>query len=299
MSCRARLLVFFFLLRANLHPVANAARFHPKFNLPTRRNHNDERRASIEKLKELVPPPNPREVGGEKADDAAYARFLAVADWDPAQAAPKLQQSFKWRKRIRPGTLRPRHFPKLCRQQAWVALLAGEKIAAEDVPEEEASADARARAPLEPPHHCPPLRSWRTTRHGLPVTYFRCWKWRPDKASSADLERHLAYHMHHLIRRTPRNVSRICIVFDMRGFQSWMLQYIHQAVKVLRNHYPGRAGAMCFINAPGYFYTVWKIISPWLDDEIRSKVFFAPKEVNDVEKTIKYLNKMKLKTGPA
>ena len=56
---------------------------------------------------------------------------------------------------------------------------------------------------------------------------------------------------------------------------------------------------MCFINAPGYFYTVWKIISPWLDDEIRSKVFFAPKEVNGVEKTIKYLNKMKLKTGPA
>lgn len=50
-------------------------------------------------------------------------------------------------------------------------------------------------------------------------------------------------------------------------------------------------------NVPGYFYTVWKVISPWLDDEIRSKTFFAPKKVDDVEKAIKYLNKMNLKVG--
>jgi hypothetical protein len=56
---------------------------------------------------------------------------------------------------------------------------------------------------------------------------------------------------------------------------------------------------MCFINCPGYFTAVWRVISPWLDDEIRSKVFFAPAKdcINDVEKAIKYLNKMKLKTG--
>lgn len=55
---------------------------------------------------------------------------------------------------------------------------------------------------------------------------------------------------------------------------------------------------MCFINCPTYFTTVWKIIKPWLDEEIRSKTFFAPKGVNDVEKCIDYLNKMKLKVGP-
>lgn len=42
---------------------------------------------------------------------------------------------------------------------------------------------------------------------------------------------------------------------------------------------------------------MWKVISPWLDDEIRSKTFFAPKKVDDVEKAIKYLNKMNLKVG--
>ena len=121
----------------------------------------------------------------------------------------------------------------------------------------------------------------------------------------------MAYHVHHLLRRLPtpsstnsnnsntkNNVSRICVIFDMRGFEHSMLPYIHRAINVLRLHYPGRAGAMCFINCPTYFTTVWKIIKPWLDEEIRSKTFFAPKGVNDVEKCIDYLNKMKLKVGP-
>jgi len=107
----------------------------------------------------------------------------------------------------------------------------------------------------------------------------------------------MAYHVHHLIRRMRGKVERICIIFDMRGFEGWMLPYINQAVNVLRQHYPGRAGAMCFINVPGYFYAVWKVISPWLDDEIRSKTFFASSEVNDVEKSIAFLNKMNLKIG--
>jgi hypothetical protein len=60
---------------------------------------------------------------------------------------------------------------------------------------------------------------------------------------------------------------------------------------------------MCFINTPIYFTAVWKVISPWLDDEIRSKVFFVPNSsyggggVNDVEAAIRYLNRMKLKTS--
>ena len=77
----------------------------------------------------------------------------------------------------------------------------------------------------------------------------------------------------------------------MRGFETWMLPYRHKSINILRLHYPGRAGVMCFINAPISFTAVWKVISPWLDDEIRSKVLFVfvPNSsyggggVNDVE----------------
>ena len=293
-NSRRRLLVLhFFLLLVN-HANARPSIIKDRRHL-----------TAIEELKRLVPPPDRHELGGEEVDDAAYARFLSVAGWDPAKAEPSLRSSLEWRKRIRPGALRPRHCSTLCRQHAWVALTKGQSKTISTIEEEGEDKinnndnKNRRRPPLQldPPYNCPPLQSWQTTRHGLPITYFRCWRWRPDEASADEGERHLAYHIHHLIRRAPRDVSRICVIFDMRGFEGWMLPYVRRSIDVLRRHYPGRAGAMCFINAPGYFTAVWKVISPWLDDEIRSKTFFAPKDVRDAERAINFLNKMNLKTG--
>ncbi len=85
-------------------------------------------------------------------------------------------------------------------------------------------------------------------------------------------------------------------MFDMRGFENYMLPYIHRCVNILRMHYPGRAGAMLFINCPFYFNGVWKLIAPWLDEEIRSKVHFTPDHVDDVQKAIDFVNKKHLKT---
>ena len=275
--------------------------------------------AAIAELKRLVPPPTKHddELLGDPAaaadaiDDIYYARFLSVNDWDPTKTESSIRQSIQWRKRMKPSTLRPRHCPTLCRQYAWLALTTGpgsKMILKYDHDDNNNKRNNKQQLPpLDPPYHCPPLQSYRHTKHGLPITYFRCWKWKPHLASNEESEKHLAYHIHHLLRRMPsRNinkntstngVSRICVIFDMTGFETWMLPYIHKCITILRQQYPGRAGAMCFINVPIYFTTVWRVISPWLDDEIRSKVFFAPKRsVYDVESAIGYLNKMKLKT---
>ena len=251
--------------------------------------------SAITELKQLVPPPTRHELGGEEADNEAYARFLSINKWDAKKTEPTIRESFKWRRRVKPGTIRPRDCPILCGQHAWIALTTGP--GSKMIYDNNNNKNKQQQLPLDPPYNCPPLQSWRTTKHGLPITYFRCWMWRPDEASNEESEKHLAYHIHHLIRRMPRNVSRICVVFDMKGFEGWMLPYIHRCINILRMHYPGRAGAMCFINCPGYFNTVWTVISPWLDDEIRSKTFFTPKKIDDIEKAIKYLNKMNLKTG--
>jgi len=162
------------------------------------------------------------------------------------------------------------------------------------------------------PYDCPSSHTWRTTTHGLPITLFTCSKWRPDLATTPDeMDKHAAYTMTHLLKRIPRNnnnnnkrgekvvvVSRVCIIFDLSGFETWMLPYIHRNIDLLREHYPGRAGAFCFINAPSLFRGVWKLIGPWLDDELRSKVHFANGDVNTVEHGIEYLNRMKLRVGP-
>jgi hypothetical protein len=162
------------------------------------------------------------------------------------------------------------------------------------------------------PYDCPSSYMWRTTSHGLPITLFTCSKWRPDLATTPDeMDKHAAYTMTHLLKRIPARdknnnkrgkkvvaVSRVCIIFDLSGFETWMLPYVHRNIDLLREHYPGRAGAFCFINAPSLFRGVWKLIGPWLDDELRSKVHFANGDVNTVERGIEYLNRMKLRVGP-
>ena len=73
-----------------------------------------------------------------------------------------------------------------------------------------------------------------------------------------------------------------------------MLPAVREAVGVLRHHYPGRLGAACFINVPGYFHPVWKIISPWLNEEILEKTFFLPNSVDDVEKAVAWIDRKRL-----
>ncbi len=63
---------------------------------------------------------------------------------------------------------------------------------------------------------------------------------------------------------------------------------------MLRSHYPGRLGAACFFNTPGYFYPVWKIISPWLDGEILSKTFFLPNSVTNTDEAVLWVDKRRL-----
>lgn len=106
--------------------------------------------------------------------------------------------------------------------------------------------------------------------------------------------------MEHYIRRMParaggtRRVQRCCFIMDMQGFRLTMLPHIKAAIHVLRAHYPGRLGCACFFNTPGYFHPAWKIISPWLDEEILSKTFFLPKSVTDVDKAITWIDRKRL-----
>ena len=67
-----------------------------------------------------------------------------------------------------------------------------------------------------------------------------------------------------------------------------------ECVEVLRLHYPGRLGAACFINVPGYFHPVWKIISPWLNEEILEKTFFLPKSIQTNEEAVAWIDRKKL-----
>ena len=105
-------------------------------------------------------------------------------------------------------------------------------------------------------------------------------------------------HLIRVIEGGCRTSQRVCVVLDARGAPSSSLfdvaKKMQKALPVFQAHYPGRLGAACFINVPGYFHPIWRIISPWLDDEILSKTFFLPKSVDDFEHAIRWINKKSL-----
>jgi hypothetical protein len=251
------------------------------------------RQSAVAELKQLVPPISPTLLGGEKIDSSVYSRFLSVCEWNPQKAADKLEKDLVWRQKYKPRLLRPSDMQILCRQTSWKVLMIprsglGSLIGVIHPNATDAQGDTRvalgsrfmsrfssdakpgsslwlARKPLHPPHNRPPMQQWRYTRQGLPITCMTCWDWRPDKANRDERIRFVAYHMEHYIRRMPSpRVQRVCLIMDMRGFKASMLPHVHDCVNVLRNHYPGRLGCACFINVPGYFHPLWRIISPWL-----------------------------------
>jgi len=251
-----------------------------------------------------------------------------VVHWDVERAAKLLKADLEWRAKTRPWALRPSHMPSACRQQAWQVLMGPTRSRAllkwkqhprhasgQHTLQPEAVNSSRPttwlrrkmslatrlkRRELHPPYHCPPLMQWRYTRHGLPITVLEVRHWYPERYKGGKREEalHVAYHMEHYIRRMPfrrgRRVERCCIIISLKGFRASTVPHVVHCVNILRKHYPGRLGIACLIDVPNYFYPFWRVISPYLDEEIMSKVHFLPSSVKGTEAAIEWCNKQKL-----
>ena len=228
-------------------------------------------------------------------------------------------EDLKWRAYHKPRQLVPSDIPIACSQRAWLCLTTGSnrrprlgtRGAAEDAgslraPWASASTlggrllgrwrRAGRSDDLHPPHSKPGFGlHWRHTTHGMPVTLLQVSEWFPESYSCRDERlRHVAYHMEHYVRlmgrRNGRQIERCCILMDMSGFRPATLPHVYDCIEVLRKHYPGRLGCAAFINVPSYFYPAWKIISPWLDEEIMSKTHFLPAHVTDPDSAIAWID---------
>ena len=201
-----------------------------------------ERQSAVAELKRLVPPVPPEMLGGEKMDSSVYARFLSVCQWSPEKAAERLEKDIVWRQKYKPRLLRPSDCPTLCRQSSWRVLmvprsglgsLLGMTHNATGPGGDErmalgsrffsrvGSADGvvgssifSSRKPLHPPHLRPTMYQWRYTRQGMPITFFRCAEWRPDKAPRDERIRCVAYHVSTTVGLEPILERRIGPAFE-------------------------------------------------------------------------------------
>ncbi|KAG0013181.1 hypothetical protein BGZ80_011244 [Entomortierella chlamydospora] len=72
-------------------------------------------------------------------------------------------------------------------------------------------------------------------------------------------------------------IETVCIVYDMTGFGIANMDYnfVKYTIRSFEAYYPESLGVMLFHKAPLVFWGVWKIIEPWLDPVVASKVRFT------------------------
>ena len=109
----------------------------------------------------------------------------------------------------------------------------------------------------------------------------------PTKEASAlpwvrieENKKHIHYMVEECIRRLPDKAPGVVgsvILLDMTKFKvSNLIPYVKDGIMLCQKSYPCRLGAVVAYNLPAYFPLVWRIASPWFNEDIKSKIVFPP-----------------------
>ncbi|KAG0280778.1 hypothetical protein BGZ95_008683 [Linnemannia exigua] len=123
-------------------------------------------------------------------------------------------------------------------------------------------------------------------KEGRPVVYINVRLHKPADQDAKALEKFTIYVMEvgRLMIQPP--VETACLVFDMTGFGLANMDYnfVKFLVQCFEAYYPESLGILIIHKAPLVFWGVWKIIEPWLDPVVASKIRFtrSDKELTEV-----------------
>lgn len=76
----------------------------------------------------------------------------------------------------------------------------------------------------------------------------------------------------------PNDVEKLLLIFDFRNYSAFNAPPLHTSryfLHVVTSHYPERLGAMLGCDAPWYFWTFYKLISPFIHPVTQSKIKFV------------------------
>ncbi|KAF9425762.1 hypothetical protein BGZ76_003082 [Entomortierella beljakovae] len=116
-----------------------------------------------------------------------------------------------------------------------------------------------------------------TDKLGRPVVYINVKLHKPADQDPKALEKFTIYVMEtgRLMIQPP--VETACLIFDMTGFTLANMDYnfVKFLVQCFEAYYPESLGVLVIHKAPFVFWGVWKIIEPWLDPVVASKIRFC------------------------
>ncbi|GJJ67687.1 hypothetical protein EMPS_00033 [Entomortierella parvispora] len=125
-----------------------------------------------------------------------------------------------------------------------------------------------------------------TDKLGRPVVYINVRLHKPADQDPKALEKFTIYVMEtgRLMIQPP--VETACLIFDMTGFGLSNMDYgfVKFLVQCFEAYYPESLGVLVIHKAPFVFWGVWKIIEPWLDPVVASKIRFTrtDKELTEI-----------------
>ncbi|KAF9189506.1 hypothetical protein BGZ51_009485 [Haplosporangium sp. Z 767] len=125
-----------------------------------------------------------------------------------------------------------------------------------------------------------------TDKEGRPVVYINVRLHKPADQDVKALEKFTVYVMEtgRLMIQPP--VETACLVFDMTGFSLANMDYhfVKFIVSCFEAYYPESLGILVIHKAPFVFWGVWKVIEPWLDPVVASKIRFtrSDKELTEI-----------------
>ena len=245
------------------------------------------RRDEVHELMELLPPPDAKALGGEALTAQDYARFLSVCRWKVPKAAALLRADLEWRRGARPRAYQRKKSSKQLDRKAAPLVLARGKLT---------SADG--------------VNGWRvierrTKQLGMPVMLVTTREFRPKEASALpwvrieENKKHIHYMVEECIRRLPDKAPGVVgsvILLDMTKFKvSNLIPYVKDGIMLCQKSYPCRLGAVVAYNLPAYFPLVWRIASPWFNEDIKSKIVFPPRHLHDADSVMDWLDEKERK----
>ncbi|GMH03683.1 hypothetical protein Nepgr_005522 [Nepenthes gracilis] len=96
-----------------------------------------------------------------------------------------------------------------------------------------------------------------------------------------EFKRLIVYLFDKLSARTPAGQEKFAVIADLQGwgYSNIDLRGYLGIFSILQDYYPERLGRLFMIHVPRLFFSVWKIIYPFIDKKTRSKIIFVENKV--------------------
>lgn len=80
-----------------------------------------------------------------------------------------------------------------------------------------------------------------------------------------------------LASQREESAGKICVLFDLSGLRLRNLDVkgLGAIFELLQRHYPERLASLWFLNAPFIFWGVWRVVSPFINENTREKIRFV------------------------